>query len=70
MEKEIRGKELDQLNDIEDSIKDHSIGTNPMFDFIEVCEHLKKVCQKRLQIDGGDQIEKDKADDKDKKSET
>lgn len=54
MEKEIRGKELDQLNDIEDSIKDHSIGTNPMFDFIEVCEHLKKVCQKRLQKDGGD----------------
>lgn len=70
MEKEIRGKELDQLNDIEDSIKDHSIGTNPMFDFIEVCEHLKKVCQKRLQKDGGDQIEEVKADDKDKKSET
>ena len=70
-EKQLREKELEQLTQFEDSIKDHSIGTNPMFDFIEVCEHLKKVCQKRMQKEEeAEQIEETKTTEKDKKAES
>lgn len=42
-----------------------------MFDFIEVCEHLKKVCLKRLQKEeDADQIQSSQVVEKDKKAES
>jgi len=48
MEEQLRSTEIDQLSKIQDSINDNSIGSNPMFDFIEQIETLKNFCNKKM----------------------
>mmetsp|Transcript_25153 Transcript_25153/g.38967 ORF Transcript_25153/g.38967 Transcript_25153/m.38967 type:complete len:236 (-) Transcript_25153:213-920(-) len=45
----MKQKEIDELAEIQASISDTAIGSNPLFDHIEQCEQLKSFCQKQLQ---------------------
>ena len=42
----MRQKEIDHLKALNESINEKSIGSNPMFSFIELSEYLIKMCQK------------------------
>ena len=50
MEEQLKASEIEQLDRIEQAIKDNALGTNPMFEQIEQCEQLKKFCQKKLSM--------------------
>lgn len=51
MEEQLKNDEIEKLKKIDEAILDKAIGTNPMFDQIEQCEHLKKFCQKQMNKD-------------------
>jgi len=46
-EANLRNEEFDTYSKLVDALNDNSVGTNPLFDFIEQCEFLKRYCQKQ-----------------------
>ena len=48
MEAEEKDKEIELLRQYNSNIEDHSVGSNPLFEQIELCEYLSNYCQKRL----------------------
>lgn len=48
MEEQLKDSEIQQLAKLQAALDDHSVGTNPLYEHVEVCEHLKKYCQKRI----------------------
>lgn len=56
MEEQLKQTEVEALNRIQEQIDDHSVGSNPLFEHIELCEQLKKYCLKQLK--GPEQEEK------------
>lgn len=53
MEEQLRDREIAELKTLEDALSDNSPGSNPLFEFIEQCEFLRKYCQKQIK----DQVE-------------
>ena len=48
MEEQLRDREIAELKTLEDALLDNSPGSNPLFEFIEQCEYLRKYCQKQI----------------------
>jgi len=46
-EANLRNEEFDNYTKLVDALNDNAVGTNPLFDFIEQCEYLKRYCQKQ-----------------------
>jgi len=49
-EANLRQTEVDQCQKHVEALNDHSVGTNPMFESIELCEFLLRYCQKQLNV--------------------
>jgi hypothetical protein len=43
-EANLRNEEVEQMKKLTEALNDHSVGTNPMFEHIELCEYLKRYC--------------------------
>jgi len=53
--------EIDKLKKITSAIEDTSVGSNPFFEHIELCESLQKYCQRQLNVKPeGDAVEEEK----------
>jgi hypothetical protein len=44
MEEQLKKTETENLAKIQAAIDDQSVGSNPLFEHIELCEQLKKYC--------------------------
>jgi hypothetical protein len=63
MEENLKSDEIEKLKKIEAAINDSTIGSSPMFEQIEQCEHLKKFCLKQMKKDEP-KTEEEKAEEK------
>jgi len=43
-----KANEIEHVEKLNEALKDNAVGTNPMFEHIELCENLKRYCQKQL----------------------
>lgn len=48
MEEQLKESEIKQLAVLQAALDDQSVGSNPMFEHVEICELLKKYCQKKM----------------------